>query len=79
MKKIVTIFGIFVCAAILLLNVSLNEKSSSNSTDLSTLAKISKANAECTLNEVFELNSGRCSVFDNCYWDPGYYHCDPWQ
>lgn len=51
MKKIISILGIVACAAVLFFNVSLSGNKSSNSMNLSSMTKISKANAECAPDE----------------------------
>ena len=41
---------------------------------LADLATLNTANAECNSGP---LDSGRCSFFGNCWWDPDYAECSP--
>jgi hypothetical protein len=82
MKKTIKIIGIIACAAVILLNVSLNHKNSAGNIDLSKLIVTNQADAECIYDwKIPELNHGRCSsLTGNCYWDwPDYQDCDPEQ
>jgi hypothetical protein len=78
MKKLFKISTIVACVAVLFFNVSLIGKNSSNNIDLSSLTKISEANAECINNGYGdEWNHGRCSILtQNCYYDPDGTACD---
>ncbi|MCK9414684.1 MAG: hypothetical protein M0Q53_20450 [Prolixibacteraceae bacterium] len=68
MKKLIKISAIVACAAVLFFNVSLTGKNSSNNIDLSSLTKISEANAECI---PYIFNNGRCLVLNQlCVGNP---------
>ncbi len=75
--KVIKIVGILFITTVLFFNLSLNKGNNSHFINLSSLAKINEANAECISNGPI-WDFGQCNEgYDICYYVGMGGQCDP--
>ena len=75
--KVLKVIGIVTClVAALFVNANIETNKGTKDVDLTKLVTTTEANAECIPAGFKELNNGRCSLMNNCFWDPNSKNAD---
>jgi hypothetical protein len=78
MKKVITIAGAVICAAILCCNISLNKENKTGNISLSKVITANEANAECVYDDNEALNFGGCVANECFFYASGRTPCNPY-